>query len=90
MSKDIEFTLKLLGSVILVIIRRSYLSLGNLREYNLKCQIRLHVEFERFSFEMQHLIMTDAWFVSESFAILAKNDIRCSLGEALNKINLIF
>ena len=90
LSKDVELTLKLLGSVVPVIIRRSYLSLGNLREYNLKCQIRLHVEFEQFSFEMQCLIMTDAWFVSKSFAILAKNDIRHLLGEALNKINLSF
>ena len=39
---------------------------------------------------MQHLIMTDAWFVSESFAILAKNDICHSLHEALNKIKLSF
>ena len=41
-----KFTLKFLGSVVPVIIRRSYLSLGNLREYNLKCQIRLHIKFE--------------------------------------------
>ena len=46
LSKDFEFTLKFLGSVVLVIIRRSYLSLSNLREYNLKCQIRLHIKFE--------------------------------------------
>ena len=46
LSKDVEFTLKFLGSVVPVIMRRSYLSLGNLREYNLKCQIRVHIEFE--------------------------------------------
>ena len=39
---------------------------------------------------MQHLITTDTWFVSESFAILAKNDIWHLLGEALNKINSSF
>ena len=59
LSKDVDFTLKFLGSVVPVIIRRSYLSLGNLREYTLICQIRLHMEFEQFSFEMQCLIMTD-------------------------------
>ena len=82
--------MKFLGSVVPVIIGRSYLSLSNLREYNLKCQIRLHMEFERSGFEMQCLIMTDTWFVSESFAILAKNDICHSLGEALDKINSSF
>ena len=46
LSKDVEFTPKILGSVVPVIIKRNYLSLGNFREYNLKCQIRLHVEFE--------------------------------------------
>ena len=52
LSKEVEFTLKFLGLIVPVIIKRYYLSLANLREYNLKCQIRLNVKVEQFSFEM--------------------------------------
>ena len=34
LSKNVEFTLKFLGTIVPVIIKRKYLSLGNLKEYN--------------------------------------------------------